>query len=189
MRLFTAITIPDHVRGELAAIQPQHPEIHLTPESQLHLTMRFIGDCDKNKTRRISQVLTHVSFRPFDLTLQGTGTFRSEETTSILWAGVRYNDVLGELYESIQQELYRAKVAPENRTFHPHVTLGRVRRGHRGKPAGEEDPPLTSVLDDFFEGPAASFETTFHVDRFHLYHSRLHSGGAIHHLLQEYLAY
>ncbi len=188
MRLFTAITLPDKVRSELAAIQPHHPDIRLTPESQLHMTMRYIGETDKAKTRRVIQALSHVSFSPFDITISGTGSFPGMGSPSILWAGVPYHAILNELYDAMQQELYRAGVPNENRTFHPHVTLGRIRKNDKAGKDGPPPPPLEQVLDQFFNGESSRYHTTFHVDRFRLYQSRLHSGGAIHYCLQEYKA-
>jgi RNA 2',3'-cyclic 3'-phosphodiesterase len=187
MRLFTAIALPDSARSELAAIQPSHPDIRLTPESQIHLTLRYIGETDKVRTRRILHALTHVTFRPFDIELMGTGSFPNPSEPAVLWAGVRYHPVLRELYDSMQEELYRAGMPPPNRTFHPHVTLGRIRREKKER-STPDSPPIASVLDHFFNGDPSRFHITFRMDRFRLYQSRLHSGGAIHHCLQEYRA-
>lgn len=187
MRLFTAIPLPGHVRSELALLQPQHPDIHLVPESQIHLTLRFIGEVDKAKTRRIVASLSQVNFRPFDITLMGTGCFPNPKNPLILWSGVQYHETLRELYDAVQEQLYRAGGPPENRPFHPHVTLGRVRKGRRSKERLERSPPsLDGVMENFLNGKNSRFATTFHVDRYRLYHSRLHSGGAIHHCLHEY---
>ncbi len=187
MRLFTAIALPDFARSELAAIQPSHPDIRLTPESQIHMTLRYIGETDKVRTRRIIHALTHVTFRPFDIELMGTGCFPNPSDPAILWAGVRYHPVLGELYDSMQEELNSVGVPMESRTFHPHVTLGRIRIGKKDR-SGPDSPPLETVLDNFFNGEPSRFHVTFRMDRFRLYQSRLHSGGAIHHCLQEYRA-
>ncbi len=188
MRLFTAITLPEHVRGELAAIQPRHPDINLTPESQLHLTLRYIGETDKVKTRRVIKALSHVTFRPFDITIRGTGSFRGDGPPAIFWAGVPYHAILLELYESIQEELHRTGVPYENRTFNPHVTLGRVRKRRKGETSSPDTESFHNVQRAFLTGEPSLYKTTFHVDRFRLYQSRLHSGGAIHHCIQEYLA-
>ena len=205
MRLFTAITLPDFVRKELAVIQPRHPNIHLTPESQMHLTLRFIGDADKPKTRRVIQALSHVSFPPFDLEIAGTGIFPRPRDPVILWAGVRYHPVLTELYDFLQEELYRAGVPSENRSYHPHVTLGRIRippllrnSSVQGNSSyqdtdnevdrSENTRVLDDIMQEFLHGEPSRFYTTFRVEAFHLYHSRLHSGGAIHHCLQGYAA-
>ncbi len=151
------------------------------------MTIRYIGETDKVRTRRIAQALSRVSFEPFDIELMGTGCFPNPREPAILWAGVRYHPVLKELYDGMQEELYRAGVPPENRAYHPHVTLGRIRPGKKGR-SGPESPPLETVLDSFFNGESSKFHVTFRIDRFRLYQSRLHSGGAIHHCLQEYHA-
>ena len=186
MRLFTAIAIPDDVREKLASIQPEHPDIRLTPESQIHLTMRFIGETDKTLTRRVLRALTHVTFRPFEITLSGTGCFPNPSSPYVLWAGVRYHPVMGDLYDTMQEELFRTGIPYQSRTFHPHITLGRIRQNEKKHP--DEKPPLAPVLEDFMQGEASRFEVRFDVNCFRLYQSRLHSGGAIHHCLREYKA-
>ncbi|MFO8029460.1 MAG: RNA 2',3'-cyclic phosphodiesterase [Cyclonatronaceae bacterium] len=187
MRLFTAIALPDFARTALADLQPQHPDIRLTPQSQIHMTLRYIGETDKVRTRRVVQALAHVTFRPFDIELMGTGCFPNPKEPAVLWAGVRYHPVLRELYDSMQEELYRSGIQLSDRTFHPHITLGRIRRGKKER-ARPDSPPLQSVVDRFLNGEPSSFHITFPVDRFRLYQSRLHSGGAIHQCLQEYMA-
>lgn len=184
MRLFTAIAIPDDVRDKLVSIQPEHPDIRLTPESQIHLTLRFIGEADKSMTRRVLQALTFVTFRPFDITLSGTGCFPNPSSPYVLWAGVRYHPVMGELYDAMQEELFRAGIPYQDRTFHPHITLGRIRRSEKKRE--EQPPPLAPVVEEFLQGEPSRFEVSFKVDCFRLYQSRLHSGGAIHHCLREY---
>lgn len=187
MRLFTAIVLPDAVRKELVSIQPRHPAIRLTPESQIHMTLRFIGETDKSYTRRVTQVLSRVGFQPFEITLQGTGSFPKPSSPYILWAGVRYHPLLTELYEAMREELLTAGVPRENHSFHPHVTLGRIRK-KKQEISEKENPSLQEVLDHYFHGKPSQFCTTFLVDRFRLYQSRLHSGGAIHYCLNEYMA-
>ncbi|MDG5767678.1 RNA 2',3'-cyclic phosphodiesterase [Balneolales bacterium ANBcel1] len=186
MRLFTAIALPDYLRGDLASLQPRHPDIRLTPEPQLHLTLRYIGETDKARTRRTIQALSQITFQPFDITIKGTGSFPGPDRPSVLWAGVAYHPYLGELYDSIHEELHRVGVPQEIRTFHPHVTLGRIRKSRKEPASIKEAPPLNEVLDEFLNGSTSRYQTTFHVDRFRLYQSRLHSGGAIHYCLQEY---
>ncbi len=192
MRLFTAISLPDKVRKELTGIQPDHPHIHLTPASQLHLTLRFIGETDKAHARRIEMALDHVRFRSFDLVLIGSGAFPSPKHPSVLWIGVRYQPILRELFDAVQEELGRCGIPPGSRGFHPHVTLGRIRTNRRqsrkGKNPVTEIQPIENALDSFFNGEPSGFQTGFHVNSFQLYHSRLHSGGAIHHCLREYQA-
>jgi len=187
MRIFTAIRLPDAVREELTGIQPKHSVIRLTPVSQLHLTLRFIGEMDKARTRRVTQVLSQVSFPPFDITLMGTGCFPNPTDPYVLWTGVQFHPVLRELYDAIEEELLRAGVPHQSRSFHPHVTLGRIKKT-RSDTDNADTPPLSNVMDAFLNGEAKKFMSSFHVDRFQLYHSRLHSGGAIHHCLQEYPA-
>ena len=64
-RLFVALIPPVPVRSELAMLAAPLPGVRWTPEDNLHLTLRFIGETDEVKQERFAQALTlHVAALP-----------------------------------------------------------------------------------------------------------------------------
>jgi 2'-5' RNA ligase len=70
---------------------------------------------------------------PFTVEVGGAGMFPSVSRPQVLWVGVGGDDRprLLELAARVANELREAGFEPEKRAFHPHLTLGRLRRPPR----------------------------------------------------------
>jgi len=174
-RLFIAIDPPENIRSGLARICHGIKGARWTPEEQLHLTLRFIGEVDRLTTRRIDEVLRELKFAPFSISLAGCGVFPPRGMPRILWAGLARSDELFGLQARLESRLVnRAGIAPEERKYHPHLTLARLKK------------PATKHVRDFLALHGGLASPAFTVDRFHLYESRLTGNGAIHTRLETY---
>ncbi len=174
-RLFIAIDPPDNIRAGLARICFGLKGVRWTPEEQIHLTLRFIGEVDRLTTRRIDEVLRELQFAPFSISLAGCGVFPPRGMPRILWAGLARSEELFALQARIETRLVnRAGIAPEGRRYHPHLTLARLKR------------PVTRQVRDFLALHGGLASPAFTVERFHLYESRLAPGGAIHSKIASY---
>ena len=87
LRLFLAIPIPENVADRLATLEADVPGASWRLPEQYHLTLRFIGDVDGATARDIDTELGRILAAPFEISLQGAGSFGGREP-SALWAGV-----------------------------------------------------------------------------------------------------
>lgn len=171
-RLFVAIDLPERQRRELESIYHGLPaETRWTPPEQLHLTLRFIGEVDDHLALLIKQTLAEVPLRPFWLRINGLGHFPPGRHAKILWAGVAESPHLGHLQGQIESRLAQLGLPPENRRFHPHLTIARL-------------PPRLApgILAAYLARHREVSSPPFQVDCFHLYSSLLTKYGAAHHL-------
>jgi 2'-5' RNA ligase len=135
-RVFLAIEIPDGVRGALTgpleALQQLDESIRINPTERMHLTMHFLGHLARPLVERLQPDLASVVVRHhrFHLTAQGVGAFPAVARPRVLWAGVTGADLprLNALHMELGDALRTAGVRLEGERFHPHLTLGRVRR-------------------------------------------------------------
>lgn len=127
IRLFVAIALPVEVRRSLVALQGGVPGATWTPEENLHLTLRFIGEVDEPTFADVAEALGQVEAPAFDLQLAGVGQFGDRRRAHALWAGVRASEPLSLLRGRIEAALSRAGVPRDERKFTPHVTLGRLK--------------------------------------------------------------
>jgi 2'-5' RNA ligase len=141
-------------------------------EEQLHLTLRFIGEVDRHRAEDVAAALGSVRHPPFDLALQGVGSF-AKRGKGALWAGVAPHDELKPLHKKVDQACLRVGIDPDNRAYHPHITLARL-----GRTSGPVEP--------FIERWAGLSSTTFLVDSISLYESRLGSEGASYTIVERY---
>lgn len=96
----------------------------------MHLTLKFLGEIDEEKIPQIESILKRISetFKPFPLRLKGTGYFPPKsKTPRVLWAAIEEVEDLKRLQSDIEEEMESIGFPKERRTFHPHLTLGRVK--------------------------------------------------------------
>lgn len=145
MRCFLAIELPAFVRDRLAALQRRlgsiDREVRWTRVDQIHLTLKFLGDVPDRQVPTVCQTASEVAgqYPPFDLEVQGTGCFPPRGPARIVWAGLaELPESLKESHRAIEKAYAELGFKPEDRPFHPHLTVGRVRdqRGsHLVRPA------------------------------------------------------
>ncbi len=175
-RLFIAIDPPANIMGGLARICHGIQGARWVPEEQLHLTLRFIGEVDRQTMIRIDETLRGLRFSPFSLALAGTGFFPPRGMPRVIWAGLRKSEELLDLQRRMESRLvHKAGITPEERRYHPHITLARLKK-----------PGAGQSVRNFLSLHAGLASPEFRVEAFHLYSSRLSPKGAIHTLEASY---
>jgi 2'-5' RNA ligase len=168
-RLFIALDFPDEVRESLANMCFGVPGAKWVSKDQLHLTIRFIGDADDGLFSEISEILHDVNASRFNLTLKGVGYFPPRRKPNVLWVGMEPCEELMLLRDSVEKLLEELGLEPEERKFHPHLTLARLR----------QEAPLSKITgflsaNNLFKAEAVP------ITEFHLYSSVLMPAGAVH---------
>ena len=165
-RLFTALVPPAVVRTELADLATALAGVRWTPAENLHLTLRFIGESDDDKTGRYLEALARVRVEPFLLPVGGAGVFPTRGAAKVIWTGVgRGHTRLHQLRQRVDEALLAVDAGLAMTSFHPHFTLGRLDAQHDGKAVGRY---VTRHQE--FEAPP------FRVEEFHLLASELRPG-------------
>jgi 2'-5' RNA ligase len=134
IRAFIAIELPEAVRTEITHIQDQikvKSKIHIrwVKPSNIHLTLKFLGDINSNQVEDIIKAIGDASpgFGSFRLGINGLGVFPNTNRVQVIWVGLSGNlDKLGKLQRNIDIALGRLGFPAEKRPFSPHLTLGRM---------------------------------------------------------------
>jgi 2'-5' RNA ligase len=94
-----------------------------------HVTLRFLGWTRDETIGAIVDVLEGAAeLSRFTMKTARLGGFPSLEKSSVVWAGVdEQSGALAKLAASIEAGARTLGFPPEQRAFHPHVTLGRLR--------------------------------------------------------------
>lgn len=169
MRLFTAIDIPDSLRNVLSTLQSEStlPARWKDPE-QFHVTLRFIGEVNDTQALRHKEALTEVDAPPVRCEPYGLDVLPSRRSPRVVMLGLERTDSMMALYEAVSTALEAEGLDPEDRTYRPHVTLGRL---------DDVDP---ETVHDFLRAHEDRAFSAFEVDRFLLYESTLTPDGAVH---------
>lgn len=101
----------------------------VNPEN-MHLTLHFLGDTPDDKINDLSRsVAQKISgFGEFSFYLRGTGVFKSFNDPKVIWTGIKDPETIYDINSQIINGLTDAGISVNDRSFKPHVTLGRLRR-------------------------------------------------------------
>ena len=135
-RVFCAIDFPlrarRHVMRHIEKLRSLLPEVKASwsRETNVHLTLKFIGEVQRNRvlefSNAVSQAVNGIS--PFSIVLEGTGVFPKRRNPRVLWIGITDQEGrLGELHSRLEAECFLLGFPKDERPFHPHLTLARLR--------------------------------------------------------------
>lgn len=173
-RLFVAVDLPP---GHSAAFQKlQDPDLQArwTPPDQYHVTLRFLGDVDEQRTEQLTSRLADIDLPSFQLGGEGLDVFPSKQRPHVLVAHVNEEPGLMALQEFVDDLAVEMGFAEDPKPFNPHVTLGRVK-----KAAPREVRAFLKKHADFSIDPFVATE-------YRLYESTLSPDGSAHTVLREY---
>jgi len=136
-RVFCAVEVPEPVRQlvlrHIAHLREVVPDAKASwgRDANLHLTLKFLGEIPQSSVPHISTAASRavVGLAPFSIRLEQTGTFPKQGQPRVLW--IRINDFsgkLGELHARLEDECVNLGFAKDDRPFHPHLTLARLRQ-------------------------------------------------------------
>ncbi len=134
IRTFIALTMPSSVQEKIAVLQeqlkPMRERISWPRPSNIHLTVKFLGNVDSSGLSLIEDALAQslASSSVFTFTVKGLGAFPNIERPRVLWVGVNAPDnAFNALAKSVDDALIQFGFSKESRKFTPHLSLGRVK--------------------------------------------------------------
>jgi 2'-5' RNA ligase len=142
----------------------------------MHLTAKFLGDVAADKIPQVCDAVAQAvaGVAPFDLEIRGAGAFPNAARPRTIWIGTGSGEAqLNLLAERLEAALMKLGFDRENRPFHGHLTLGRVRRPSRALAALT---PMLKQRADLSLGQTAVHEVV-------VFSSELQRGGPIYEAL------
>lgn len=128
IRLFAALTIPPEIALKLQSRQVGIGSARWRPLEALHVTLRFFGDIREDAARDLDEALLELAAAPFEIALEGVGSFSEGDEVSAVWAGVAENSALKRLAAACERAARLAGLKPDPRRYRPHVTLAYLKR-------------------------------------------------------------
>ncbi len=181
IRTFLAIELPrallskiEEVQGNLRSSQS---DVRWVSPGNLHLTLKFFGNIDESKIEPIVKSIdqTVQETPPIFLRAKGMGAFPNLRNPRVIWIGFgEGKEELTSFQRKLEIEFEKIGFPPEDRPFHPHLTLGRVRSGK-----GKED--LIKGMERYREEEFGEIQ----VEKVILFKSDLRPSGPIYTALRE----
>ncbi len=137
MRAFIAVELPTAMLQRLGTEIAKLRElvgggaIRWVESEAIHLTLQFLGEIDERTADLIAGCLDEVcaNYARMSLEVGGLGGFPNLNRPRVIWIGIREPDrSLSKLQSEIEGGVSKVGIDAEDRTYHPHLTLGRLRR-------------------------------------------------------------
>lgn len=169
VRLFFALWPDDEIRIQIAEnlkrFKIDRNQSRLVTNSNLHLTLHFIGNTSLAEMKCLNRQAGQVNAEPFDLCIDCSGFFKKPK---VLWFGCQtVPKTLYDLQKNLGELIARCAYTPESRPYSPHLTVARK----------INEAPGTLPIEP----------VRWQVDRFVLVESVSISGGVRYEVVESYL--
>lgn len=128
MRVFYALTFSDDTKHRLSRyrdiISEKSSKGKFIDESNIHLTLEFIGEVTPDDLPLYENILSDLAFSEVTLTINSFGKF-TKKNKDIIWLGIKPNNSLNDIVSKIDKELLNHNLIEQQLEFIPHITLGR----------------------------------------------------------------
>ncbi len=169
MRLFIAIPLGEAVEAELkrltGRLRPAASHLRWSHPESWHITLQFLGNTTEEQYACLLPRLSELKASPIAIEFDGLGVF---ERAGVFILKVAPTPALVALQKKVVAATQPCGFEPEDRPYHPHITLARSNAGNRGR-------ELRSLLER--AGERVRFEQ-IHATEFRLYESHLSATGS-----------
>lgn len=186
MRLFYALPVPSQFKEQLIKEvrsfwrAGESKDISWVKPEQVHVTLRFIGECSSNNLAQLEKVGEIVAsfFYPFALATASFGVFPGISRPKIIWIGFIHSDTMQELALRLEEELVTIGFPKENKPFTLHLTVGRIK----------QNDSSSRIIRNSVEHILSMkpLELIIPVEEFHLIESTLTPKGAVYSLIKRF---
>ncbi len=168
MRTFFALPVPEeakkHIMETIKPFKDKNIDLKWVKPKGMHITLIFLGELDQRQADECARILREpgLKCKPFSVRYSGVGSFPPRGNPRVIFCRIKEGaEECREVYEYLKG-FVDSSIYKEEREFHPHITLARV----KGR-AGDLN------LDEI-----GNLEGVFTVDRCILYQSVLKPHGA-----------
>ena len=181
IRTFIAIEIDPETRQKISklisVLKKSEADVKWAAEGQMHITLKFLGNIDKDKIQGISDAISVISnnSKSFTIRFSAIGAFPDISHPRVIWLGIdKGAEYLKMLNDKIEADLEKLGFAKESRKFEPHFTLGRIRSSKN-----------ISNLKKLIEEISCDTGKEIPVNKLILFQSNLNPKGAVYSALLE----
>lgn len=136
-RCFLAIDIDSDLIENIVKVQEEfkntNNNVKYVEEENLHFTLKFFGDIDKDKIFEVKncilKVLNEINFKDNfsnEISIKGIGTFPNKNYMKVLWVGCENSEFITKLHDALDLEFKKIGFRLDKQ-FKTHITIGRIR--------------------------------------------------------------
>ena len=125
----TSIQAQQTIAGIQATLKATKTDVKWESQDKFHITLVFLGTIDPARLELLSTALASSvqQFPAFRISYATLGAFPNIHAPRVVWIGFPPNQMVLDLQAAIGQTCTKFGFPKEDRAFHPHITLGRVK--------------------------------------------------------------
>jgi 2'-5' RNA ligase len=133
--IFAGLKVPEHITMKLKKwsdyYESKIPLKQWTHPEDYHITLAFLGSAEKGQLDQLKKSLTEIALESqrFSLNVEGIGSFGRPKTPRVLWVGLHKEIQLFDLQKKVQLACIAAGYHLDERSYNPHITLGKKWEG------------------------------------------------------------
>ncbi len=177
IRTFVAVDVPAYLRESIEDVLSDLSLIEgikAVQPSNIHVSLKFLGDIKSSQMPDISKKLDGVECSPFTCKISKVGVFPSSSKPRVVWLGLEGN--FNELHLQVEDALDGMGFKKDNREYASHATIGRIK-----SLKDEQKENLKNFLEEYKAETFGEFE----VDRFQFKKSTLTPQGPVYKTLHK----
>lgn len=135
VRTFIGVEVPEKIRKQLGrqieSLHAQFPNVRWVKPDGIHLTIKFIGNLAPDDLRPVFDAVEEAGKKsePFMLEICGVSALPDLKYPRSIYAGCGEGSDMAQLLNTnIEESFTPLGYLPDKRTYHPHFTLGRVKK-------------------------------------------------------------
>ena len=133
LRCFIALPTSPEVKDAISAVQKMliatEADVRWESNDKFHITLKFLGNSEQSVVNSFSSKLEllpqNVSY--IRVLYNSIGAFPDVQRPKVIWVGIEENAEVKKLQNEIESLCAEFGYKREEREFHPHITLGRVK--------------------------------------------------------------
>ncbi|MDG7006124.1 MAG: RNA 2',3'-cyclic phosphodiesterase [Nitrososphaerota archaeon] len=103
-------------------------DLKLVERENLHFTVKFLGEVPASAAEEVDRRVKPLPLRRMEVGVRGLGSFPDERRPRVVWGGVAPDDAAAITATGRQvTEALEGIGESDDRGFHPHITVARVR--------------------------------------------------------------
>lgn len=92
---------------------------NFTKKDNLHLTLLFLGELNKDEVSIVEEIMNNVNFNSFEIEIKSLTTLKDMLVLEV------YSEELMLLQKDIVEKMSKTKINFDNKKYYPHITLVR----------------------------------------------------------------
>lgn len=157
-RIFIAINLPESIKKFFLNYQEKLPDfpIKWTKRENMHITLTFIGYVKDENVPKICEAVKQAcaQHKSFKINLNEICYGPPKKLPPrMIWAKGKESKELIDLKTDLEKSLIKSEIGfiEDNKNFHTHITLGRIKAWEWKRIEPEERPDITQETDLNFE--------------------------------------